>query len=157
MNQNLFKPNPFKSIRQQVEKNEIPPEEMRSRFETFITNRKRVTRLAFVQSIFLYNSMLISGETEGKTPQAIGRNILATIVYFYKTVFYADSKHPWKMETLDGTIAAILRCGTYELMFNGKVEPKIVMSEYTNLTHAFFDGPEIGFINALLDKISHNI
>ena len=194
MNQNLFKPNPFKSIRQQVEKNEIPPEEMRSRFETFITNRKRVTRLAFVQSIFLYNSMLISGETEGKTPQAIGRNILATIVYFYKTVFYADRygdtrktqkldekflhsviqntiesmpaidatvqgflKYPWKMETLDGTIAAILRCGTYELMFNGKVEPKIVMSEYTNLTHAFFDGPEIGFINALLDKISHNI
>jgi hypothetical protein len=83
-------PNPFRSIKQQVEKSGLPPEEMRSRFETFITNRKRVTRLAFVQSIFLYNTMLASGETEGKTPQATGRNILATIVYFYKTVFYAD-------------------------------------------------------------------
>lgn len=187
-------PNPFRSIRNQVEKSGLPPEEMRSRFETFITNRKRVTRLAFVQSIFLYSTMLESGETEGKTPQAIGRNILATIVYFYKTVFYADRygdtrktqkldekflhsviqntietipaidatiqrflKHPWKMNTLDGTIAAILRCGTYELMFNSKVEAKIIMSEYTNLTHAFFDGPEIGFINAILDKISQNI
>jgi transcription termination factor NusB len=66
-------------------------------------------------------------------------------------------KTPWKIETLDNTVAAILRAGTYELLFNAKVESKIITSEYTNLTHAFFDGPEIGFVNAILDKISHNL
>ena len=186
--------NPFRGLRQQVEKQELPAEEMRARFETFITNRKRVTRLAFVQSLFLYQQLKESGEIEGKTPQTIGRYILSIMVYFYKAIFYADRygttrktqkldekflhsviqntiesmpaidttiqrflKTPWKIETLDNTVAAILRAGTYELLFNAKVESKIVTSEYTNLTHAFFDGPEIGFVNAILDKISHNL
>lgn len=186
--------NPFRLVGQAVANQGLPPEEMRSRFEAFVTNRKRVTRLAFVQAIFLFESMRESGETEGKTPQAIGRNILATMVYFYKTIFYVgrygdtrktqkldekflhsviqntiesipaiDStiqrflKHPWRVETLDKTIIGILRAGTYELLFNTKVQKKIITSEYTNLTHAFFDGPEIGFVNAILDKISQNV
>lgn len=142
----------------------------------------------------MYQFLKDNGETNGKSIQMIGRHILATMVYFYKNIFYADRygttrktqkldekflhsvlqntieslpqidlhvqrflKHPWRIETLDGTIAAILRCGTYELMFNTKVDMKIITSEYTNLTHAFFDGSEIGFVNAMLDKISHNI
>lgn len=186
--------NPFRSIRQHAEKQELPPEEMRARFETFITNRKRVTRLAFVQALFLFQFMKENGETTGKTPQAIGRNILGNIVGFYKNVFYVGRygdtrktqkldekflhsviqntiesipaidttiqkflKNPWKVETLDRTVAAILRAGTYELLFNTKVEAKIIISEYTNLSHAFFDGPEIGFVNAILDKISQNV
>lgn len=186
--------NSFNSINQIVQNSTIPPEEMRVRFESFVTNRKRVTRLAFVQSLFLFQSMKETGETANKTSQAIGRNILSTMVYFYKTVFYVgrygdtrktqkldekflhsviqntiesipaiDStiqrflKHPWKVETLDKTITGILRAGTYELLFNTKVQKKIITSEYTNLTHAFFDGPEIGFVNAILDKISQNV
>lgn len=186
--------NPFRSVKQHVERHEIPPEEMRARFEAFITNRKRVTRLAFVQALFLFQFMKESGETTGKTAQALGRNILATMVGFYKNIFYVGRygdtrktqkldekflhsviqntiesipvidatiqkflKNPWKVETLDKTVAAILRAGTYELLFNTKVESKIVISEYTNLSHAFFDGPEIGFVNAILDKISQNV
>jgi N utilization substance protein B len=190
----VFMQNPFKSINQKAEQQSLPPEELRARFETFITNRKRVTRLAFVQGIAMYQSLHTLGDTNGKSIQMLARHILVTMVYFYKNIFYAERygttrktqkldekflhsvlqntieslpqidlniqkflKHPWKIETLDSTIAALLRCGTYELMFNPKVDMKIVTSEYTNLTHAFFDGPEIGFVNAMLDKISHNI
>ena len=45
----------------------------------------------------------------------------------------------------------------YSKYFTQLYTKKIVTSEYTNLTHAFFDGPEIGFVNAILDKISHNL
>ncbi|MFT4967644.1 MAG: transcription antitermination factor NusB [Candidatus Deianiraeaceae bacterium] len=186
--------NPFKSIKENIQRQVLPPEEMRARFEAFITNRKRITRLAFVQALFLFQHMKNNNEIDGKTPQQIGRNILATMVDFYKNIFYAERygttrktqkldekflhsviqntiesipaidtaiqrflKSPWKIETLDNNVVAILRAGTYELLFNAKVQSKIITSEYTNLTHAFFDGHEIGFVNAILDKISHNV
>ena len=186
--------NPFRSLNQEVNRQNLPPEEMRSRFETFITNRKRVTRLAFVQAIFLYQSMQENGDFEGKNLQSTSRNVLITMVNFYKTIFYVGRygdtrktqkldekflhsviqntiesiseidykiqkflKSPWQVSGLDKTVAAILRCGVYELIFNSKVGGKIIASEYTNIAHAFFDGPEIGFVNAILDKISHNV
>lgn len=186
--------NPFRNLKQQVQKYEIPSQELRERFEAFVTNRKRVTRLAFTQAIYLYQFLKDADDIAGKTPQAIGRNLLATMVMMYKTIFYADRygdtrktqkldekflhsviqntiqslpsidakiqkflKSPWKVDTLDAVVLAILRCATYELLLNTKVGKKIITSEYTNLAHAFFTGHEIGFVNAVLDSISNDI
>ena len=60
----------------------------------------------------------------------------------------------WKLSRLDSTLRALLRAGTYEMLYCSDVPPKAVVSEYTDMAHAFFDGPEAGMANALLDKLA---
>ncbi|MEO1136852.1 MAG: transcription antitermination factor NusB, partial [Pseudomonadota bacterium] len=58
----------------------------------------------------------------------------------------------WKLSRLDATVRAILRAGLYELIRRPDVPYKVVINEYVEIAHAFFDnGDEPGFINAVLD------
>ena len=63
-------------------------------------------------------------------------------------------KEGWKLSRLDATIRAILRSGGYELTHRPDVPTKAVINEYIDITHAFFDGAESGFVNASLDGIA---
>lgn len=58
----------------------------------------------------------------------------------------------WKLSRLDATVRAILRAGLYEMIRRPDVPYKVVINEYVEIAHAFFDnGDEPGFINAVLD------
>lgn len=59
----------------------------------------------------------------------------------------------WKIERLDKTMIQILRCGTYELLARADVSKKIVISEYIDVAHAFFDEKEAKFVNGVLDSV----
>jgi N utilization substance protein B len=60
----------------------------------------------------------------------------------------------WRLSRLDSTLRAILRCGVCELMAEQKAPTGVVVSQYTDIAHAFFDGPEGGMTNALLDRLA---
>ena len=60
----------------------------------------------------------------------------------------------WRLSRLDSTLRAILRCGVCELMAEQKAPMGVVVSQYTDIAHAFFDGPEGGMTNALLDRLA---
>jgi len=60
----------------------------------------------------------------------------------------------WRLSRLDSTLRAILRCGVCELLAEQKVPSGVVVSQYTDIAHAFFDGPEGGMTNALLDRLA---
>ena len=57
----------------------------------------------------------------------------------------------WKLTRIDATARAILRAGFYELVARSDVPVRTIIDEYVNLGHAFFDGEEPNFINAVLD------
>lgn len=57
----------------------------------------------------------------------------------------------WKLSRLDATARALLRAGLYEMIRRQDVPYKVVINEYLDVAHAFFDGDEPGFINAVLD------
>ena len=59
----------------------------------------------------------------------------------------------WKVDRLDKTMIQILRCGTYELLARADVSKKIVISEYIDVAHAFFDDKEAKFVNGVLDSV----
>lgn len=59
----------------------------------------------------------------------------------------------WKVERLDKTMVQILRCGAYELLARADVSKKIVISEYIDVAHAFFDEKEAKFVNGVLDSV----
>ncbi|HWU25159.1 MAG TPA: transcription antitermination factor NusB [Rhizomicrobium sp.] len=62
----------------------------------------------------------------------------------------------WSLSRIDSILRAILRAAVYELIARGEVPAKSVIDEYLEITHAFFQGDEFGFVNAALDKIAHH-
>jgi len=57
----------------------------------------------------------------------------------------------WKLTRLNATARAILRAGLYELVRRPDVPSRVVIDEYLEVAHAFFDDSEPKFINAVLD------
>ena len=63
----------------------------------------------------------------------------------------------WHLARLDSTLRAILRCGVFELAYGGEAPMGVLVSQYTDIAHAFFDGPEGGMANALLDRVGQGV
>jgi len=61
----------------------------------------------------------------------------------------------WTVERLESVLRAILRAGSYELLRHSDVPAQVVISEYVQVSKAFFDGKEPGLVNAVLDSAAH--
>jgi transcription antitermination protein NusB len=60
----------------------------------------------------------------------------------------------WRLERIDSIVRAAVRAATYELLRRADVPIAVVLDEYVGIVNAFFDGPEGGFANALLDRLA---
>lgn len=63
----------------------------------------------------------------------------------------------WTMKRLEMLLRAILRAGTYELRARHDIPPRVVISEYVEIAHAFFAGNEVGFVNGVLDRLARSL
>ncbi len=63
----------------------------------------------------------------------------------------------WRLERLDATLRALLRCGAWELIEQIDVPREIVIDEYVELAKAFFDEAEARFVNAALDGVARDV
>jgi N utilization substance protein B len=136
--------------------------------------RRNAARLAAVQALY---QMEISGRgaaavvrelldhplvEEGETPPDeldgdLLRSLVEAVVANQSQVDRAISNvlaQGWKLARLDATARAILRVGATELVTQPQTPPAVVISAYVGLAHAFFEGPEPGFINAALDALA---
>ncbi|MEG9884234.1 MAG: transcription antitermination factor NusB [Hyphomicrobiales bacterium] len=62
----------------------------------------------------------------------------------------------WTLARLDSTLRAILRSAAYEIVVRPDIPARVVINEYLDLTHAFFDSEEPGFVNGVLDRLAHD-
>jgi N utilization substance protein B len=60
----------------------------------------------------------------------------------------------WRLERLDAVVRAILRAGVTELLRFRETPLEVVINEYVDIAHMFFDGPEPAFVNATLDAVA---
>jgi transcription antitermination protein NusB len=63
----------------------------------------------------------------------------------------------WPLPRLDSVLRAILRAGAYELAHCRDVPPRVSISEYTTVAHAFFVGKESGLANGVLDSLGRGL
>jgi N utilization substance protein B len=63
----------------------------------------------------------------------------------------------WSLDRLDRPMRQILRAGTYELIARADVPTGAAISEYLDVTDAFYDRREKGFVNGLLDAIAREV
>ncbi|MGI9465446.1 MAG: transcription antitermination factor NusB [Aestuariivirgaceae bacterium] len=61
----------------------------------------------------------------------------------------------WTLARLDATLRAILRSAGYELAYRADIPGRVVLTEYVELTRAFFDDTESAFVNGALDALAH--
>jgi len=63
----------------------------------------------------------------------------------------------WRLVRIDKTLRAILRAGTYELIKQHDVPIAVVVNEYIDVAHAFFDGDEPKVVNGVLDALARKV
>ena len=60
----------------------------------------------------------------------------------------------WPLKRVDAIMRAVLRAGAYELSGRRDIPPRVSITEYVDVAHAFLDRDEAGMVNAVLDKLA---
>ena len=63
----------------------------------------------------------------------------------------------WRLVRVDSILRAILRAGVFELLERRDVPARVVINEYIEVAHAFFDGDEPKVVNGLLDRLAKRL
>jgi N utilization substance protein B len=63
----------------------------------------------------------------------------------------------WRLTRIDSIVRAILRAGAFELMELTDIPARVVISEYIEVAHAFFEGDEPKVVNGVLDGIARKL
>ena len=63
----------------------------------------------------------------------------------------------WTFGRLGYLLRAALRAGAFELAERTDVPVKVVINEYVELAHLFFDSGEPSFVNAVLDRLAQTL
>jgi len=63
----------------------------------------------------------------------------------------------WPLTRIEAVLRAILRAGTYELMYRKDVPVRVAITEYVDVTHGFYGEDEPGLVNAVLDAIARDV
>lgn len=60
-------------------------------------------------------------------------------------------------KTPEPLLQSIMFCGVYELMHHNDVDTPIIINDYVNIAHGFFDQAEANMVNAVLDRQAKNL
>lgn len=58
-----------------------------------------------------------------------------------------------KKKPSEPLLMSILLCGAWELLANQDVDAPVILSDYLNVTHAFYEQGESKLVNAILDGV----
>ncbi len=61
------------------------------------------------------------------------------------------------LERAEPVLRAILRAGVYELLSEGETPAGIIINDYVNVAHAFFEESEPKKVNAVLDAVARQL
>ncbi len=68
----------------------------------------------------------------------------------------ASLPEEWPLGRLDPVLRAVLRAGGAELAMRDGPPVRVVINEYLDVAHGFFDGDEPRMVNGLLDKLARS-
>jgi N utilization substance protein B len=61
------------------------------------------------------------------------------------------------LERLELLLRALMRAGAWELMANSETAPRIILNEYVEVAHAFYESRETGMVNGVLNTLAHRL
>jgi len=118
----------------------------------------------------IYQWQMTNDETKGIAQQYIDENRSATADFdYFKELFFGVEEN---LETIDKTLLqytgraiasvdpverAILRLASYEFLKRPDVPYRVVLNEAVTLTKKFCAAQSHTFVNAVLDKVAHEL
>lgn len=172
----MTEPQSIQAVLAQLAENE------RAQAEPQLTSRQRrartVARLAAVQALYQLElagegvetvitefsnhrfDADIEGEALAEADEAWFADIVRGVIAGQKDIdasVKARLASNWRLERLDATLRALLRCGAWELAHKTEVPKEIVIDEYVELAKAFFDEGDAKFVNAALDGVARDV
>ncbi|MGV2129774.1 transcription antitermination factor NusB [Agrobacterium vitis] len=102
----------------------------------------------------------IDGETYLKADASWFRSIVAGVVRDQTKIdplIRQALQDDWSLARVDSTVRAILRAGTFELLERKDVPVAVIVTEYVEIAHAFFQEDEPKLVNAVLDRIAKQV
>lgn len=63
----------------------------------------------------------------------------------------------WTVDRLESVLRAILRAGAFELKSRPQTPARVAITEYVDVAHAFYSGPEPGLVNAVMDRMARTL
>ncbi|WP_425991603.1 transcription antitermination factor NusB [Brevundimonas sp. TWP2-3-2] len=172
----MTEPHSIQAVLAQLAENE------RAQAEPQLTSRQRrartVARLAAVQALYQLElagegvetvitefsnhrfDADIEGEALAEADEAWFADIVRGVIAGQKDIdasVKARLASNWRLERLDATLRALLRCGAWELTHKTEVPKEIVIDEYVELAKAFFDEGDAKFVNAALDGVARDV
>ena len=108
---------------------------------------------------FLDHRLGEAAETSGAdaTDGAYFEDIVLGVVKQQRTidpVLDAHLAEGWHLSRIDSILRAILRSAAYEITMREDVPTKVIINEYLDIAHAFFDGEEPKVVNGILDRLA---
>ena len=141
-------------------------------------NKRGAARLAAVQALYQmdlastglneimaeFESHWLGGEVEGAqyrpAEAAFFRDVVAGVVREQIRLdpqIDAALSRGWPLRRIEAILRAVLRAGAYELACRSDVPARVVMAEYVDVAAAFVDEEETGMVNAVLDRLAHQL
>jgi len=141
-------------------------------------NKRGAARLAAVQALYQmdlsdqrvsdvvaeYEHTRLGQEIEGDTyldaDVSWFRGVVAGVVKDQVTLdplIHETLPEDWPLSRIDTLLRSILRCGAFELSTRKDVPSRVVISEYLDVSKAFFDEDEPKLVNGVLDKLARDM
>jgi N utilization substance protein B len=138
---------------------------------------RAVARLAAVQALYQmevsgagaetvvreFSEHRFGGDMEGEAladaDEAFFAEIVRGVVESQKDIDQAIARRlaaNWRLDRIDATARAILRCGAFELIRRPDVPTEVAIDEYVEIAKSFFEGPEPSFVNGCLDGVARD-
>jgi transcription antitermination protein NusB len=96
------------------------------------------------------------GEADAGLFAEIVRGVAANRERLDETLSAALSEE-WPLARLERLLRLILEAGAYELVHRLDIPPRVTLSEYVAIAHAFFSGREPGLANGVLDRLARSL
>ncbi len=103
------------------------------------------------------------GFEDGRAPDAnvpLFANIVRTATRQQDTLdgmLAATLAADWPMERLDPVLRALMRAGAAELWMSDGPPARVVINEYLDIAHGFFNGEEPSMANGVLDRLARSL
>jgi N utilization substance protein B len=170
-----------RTLKQAYEQLEAAQREKAGQEGRKLSSRRRrartVARLAAVQALYQmdiagagveavireFSDYRFEGDLEGETLAEADEGFFAEVVRGVVNdqaevdgAVAARLASGWRLDRLDATLRAILRAGAFELLRREDIPAEVAIDEYVEIGKSFFEGPEPGVINGVLDGIARD-
>jgi transcription antitermination protein NusB len=99
----------------------------------------------------------IDGEVYGEADETLFTDIVRGVTRHRERLdetISASLTDEWPLHRLETILRLIIEAGAYELAHRPDVPPRVALSEYVAIAHAFFDGKEPGLANGVLHRLA---